>query len=407
MANTISFAEMLAWPTPTYLENLVRSAVNSFVLRLSFLLDDEAVAKRAPFLRRVGHHAFKDDAGTEGSLYAHVLPQVQFLVKDRSLHRVAMAWLTALEPTGWVACTVDDIAAEAGEDANTALAVLQLLQQAEPAGLFARSLRECLELQLKSEGMLTPPMAAVTAHLEYLAVGRLADLAAAAGVPMAELPLLIGRLRGLNPKPGTAFGAGPIPIRSADLILHFDKKTGWVLERGTWLQPKLAITHPEGRAAARAASAASATLRSFERRDRVIADVARCVFDLQSDFMRGIRSAPVAVTRRQVATALGLHETTVGRVRQHLIVRLENRCLRLSDLFFDGISTSGGNQVSVHEVKARIAELIGRDEKATDATLAGLLSAEGYRIARRTVAKYRAALQLPSSQKRKKPSQSR
>jgi RNA polymerase sigma-54 factor len=176
-------------------------------------------------------------------------------------------------------------------------------------------------------------MAALTAHLEYLAAGRLADLAAVARVPMAELPSLIGRLRGLNPKPGPAFDTGPTPLRSADLILRFDDTNGWVLERGTWLQPKLHITAPEGRAAAQAVSAVSRALRGFERRDRVIMDVARCVFDLQGDFMRGLRPAPAVVTRRQVAEVLGVHETTVGRVRQHLVVRFETDALTFAICF--------------------------------------------------------------------------
>jgi RNA polymerase sigma-54 factor len=405
---TIDLVNMLSCSDDRLLALIVSRALSHPGLRLCFDIEETISRHRygpgqgfaAPTSFALPYRGLQSD---EDSLLDHVAKQIPLLVREPAALPIAQAWLEVLEPTGWVSETVEDVSRQAKCDQNVALHVLRLLQGAEPAGLFARSLGECLENQLRAQGDLSPSMSALLANLPLLADGDMGKLASVSGIERADLPELIARLRRLNPKPGTSFDCGPVPTRAPDLVLSNTLGEGWVLRRESWLRPLLSVSTSVGRHAAREAAEARSFLRSLERRDQMVITVAQAVLAAQADFLEGRIEFPKAVTPRQIADEVALHETTVRRIRSHLLIGTSRGTLALKSLFEPAIDVGPGGLRAVSEIKSRIASMVGTEGAAiarSDREIQKALAEIGIVIARRTIAKYRATLGIPRSVQR-------
>lgn len=383
----LSFVHICAMAEENAVQHLTEQAGVSPALALSFSVTPPKRRPWRPAAMVASNEALPGLVATGGSLTAHVQEQLGWLVPDRRLHPVAMAWLERLEPSGWVSATPAEVAQAAGVAETTATDILGQLQKAEPSGLFSRTLKECLAGQLEAESALTPPMQTLLDNLPLLADGALGELASLCGVDQSGIAVLIGQLRGLNPKPGADFGAAaPLPP-SPYLYLYRDDNGGWELERNSFIKPTLSI---DAAAQAKLTASDRALIRSVEDRDALVFRTVRAALDHQGAFLDGQIPAPRVMTSAMLADRLGVHETTVGRIRKHLTLGTDAGQIALKDLFFRGIGQGATGPVSAPELVIRIRNIMsGGNGRLSDREISGALAEAGLTVSRRTVATYR------------------
>ncbi len=331
------------------------------------------------------------------SLMAHVTGQIAAMALHGAELRVAEVLAEALEPSGWLGRDLDAVAAEAGVAVTVAEAVLRRLQAMDPAGLFARTLAECLTLQAVDAGLDDPVLRGVLGHLALLASGDVARLARTLGVTTDQVQAQLRVIRRFDPKPGAQFSALSAPVREPDLIVR-KRVEGWVVSLNRSALPSMSVSaeRGDGRGAARA------VIRLVESRNATLLRVGAEVLRRQEAALDRGLAALAPLTMGEVAQALGLHESTVSRVVAGTSIDTPRGSLWLRHLFSNKVGTA---EVSSAAVRARLAEAVGREDvrkPLSDAALARVLSEGGAGIARRTVAKYRETLGIPPAHRRRR-----
>lgn len=337
-------------------------------------------------------------------LHAHVARQIGLIFRDARARDIAMIFLEHLEPSGWLGAPLEDIARQAGCSMAEAEAVLTRLHEVEPAGLFARSLAECLRLQLEEAGDLTPRMARLLDALPLLAKGDTAALLSHCEVDAEGLAALVTRLRRLDPKPGSHFDDAPELRRAPDLIAERDELGQWHVALNSATAPRIAIT-PQGGAEHRAALKEARWLeRTVSRRNALVLDVAAHVLSVQREFLEQgpVHLKPLSCA--DVAEKLGVHETTINRVRNGLLIQTPRGMMSMRAFFArGGTGHRDGSHVPAEAISARIADLIAAerpDKPLTDQQLATRLAEVGLRVSRRTVSNRRRMAGFPNAAER-------
>ena len=353
-------------------------------------------------------------AAPDLSLYAHVSAQFDVMFPDPRRRLVAERFLEALEPNGWLGEPLEDLAAATGLSSEAALAMLREVQQVEPAGLFARSLAECLALQAEDRGMMTPVFAQLLANLPMLAAADLTGLCRVLGLDMEALKPLLRQLRSLNPKPGADFTQGETAEREPDLIVTRGPE-GWRVDLNRSTLPTVLID--EGAAAqvkgARDAahyvgerlSMARWLRRAIEHRNQTTLMIGAEIVRRQAAFLEGGPAHLQPMTLREVADAVGVHESTVSRVTSGIMMTTPQGTFGLKRLFSTALASDGDGSASSAAVRHRIQQLVREEDPAnplSDDAIAKVISDEGTHLARRTVAKYRDMLKIASSFERKR-----
>lgn len=340
-----------------------------------------------------------------GSLAAHVEASVAAMFPRGPERPVAEALALALEPTGWLGRPLSEIAAEAGVPLPAAEAILFRLQDIEPAGLFARSLAECLTLQAREAGWLDPVMALLLARLDLVAAGAVGRLARLAGVTEVAVEAAFGRLRSLDPKPGLRFDPACAPVREPDLVVR-EEAEGWRVSLNRSALPDLAVSPlPRARADAvlrEQAAEARALIRQVAARGRTLQAVGAEVLRRQATALEHGREALVPLTMAEVAQTLGMHESTVSRAVAGTSVDTPHGTWWLRNLFSAGLGAEGA--LAGAALRHRLSALVAAEDRRrplSDAALAEALDPAGG-VARRTVAKYRAGLGLPPAHARRR-----
>lgn len=340
-----------------------------------------------------GHEV--DTLATAGpSLVAHVLSAMPGKVPAGPSRRIAIALIEALEPSGWLGRDTKAVARDLNCPAEDVDAVLARLQTIEPAGLFARTLSECLMLQAQEAGVLTPQMQVVLQHLPMLAEGAWSDLAQLAGADVADIQRMFGIVRGFNPKPGAAFSSTYSPVREPDLIARRDAD-GWQIELNRSALPAIRIVS-ENDGVARAKAVQSL----IEGRNATLLKVARHILTIQSAALTKGASALAPLTMQMVADDLRLHKSTISRVVAGTSVDTPHGTWWLRALFSADLGAGTGAEA----MRARLAKLVAEEDRSaplSDEALAAALSGGHTQVARRTVAKYRAALRIPAAFRRR------
>ncbi len=336
-------------------------------------------------------------AAAAPSLAAHAMALVDRLrLQGRSL-RIAEALVEALEPSGWLGRPVSAIAQGTGASTAEVEAVLAQLQaEAEPTGLFARSLAECLRLQATEAEDLDPAMSAVLDRLELVGRGEIDRLAREAGLEVDTVRARIGTLRSYDPKPGAQFQPLSAPVREPDLIAVRGPQ-GWTLALNRSSLPALSLAEGKGKGR----SAARDLIRLVENRNATLLTVGQEILSRQEAALNEGSGALVPMTMAEVAAAVGLHESTVSRVVAGTAVDTPQGTWWLRAMFTGAVREGGPAAGALRE---RLARLVAAEDPAaplSDEDLAQALAAGGALIARRTVAKYRAALKLPPAHRRR------
>lgn len=343
-------------------------------------------------------------AGPPG-LIEHVTAQLGLLVRDPADHPIAEAFVAALEPSGWLGAGVDEIARACRCPVTRAERVLAALQQVEPAGLFARSLAECLRLQAEDQGLFSEDFACLLDNLPLLARGDLAALARRCGCTSERLAEMLRALRAMNPKPGASFSDTPAPIVEPDLIVRREGGK-WTVELNRSTLPAIEVREAPEAPRDELLREAHWLQRAVARRNATTLRIAREVLARQSGFLERGAQAMLPLTAADIAEATGLHLSTISRVTAGLMVATPRTTLGLRDFFSAARpALAGGAAVATARVLHEMRALIAAENRAAplrDADIARHFEAAGVVLARRTVAKYRAALGIAGAAVRRK-----
>lgn len=359
-------------------------------------------ARDNPWLRLRLPRAVADTAPetiAEGpSLMAHVEAQIPRLVATAD-RKIAQALSEALDPAGFLDTPPETIAARLGLAPARVERVLTALQRIEPRGLFARSVAECLRLQLAAEGPIPPTMQRVLDALPRLAEGGPEAIVAATGLSADAVQTALARLRGLDPRPAAGFATDAVPPRVADLIFAETEGT-WQAALNPESLPVLTLEEAaapgRGTRLARDRSAALGLIRAVERRNRTLLALGALLAREQAAFLRQGEAGLRVLTMRSAAASLGVHESSVSRIAGSASAETPQGTKSLRAFFARAVRQSEGTRAAP-AVRARIATLIAAEDARaplSDAEIAGRLGQEGIDVSRRVVAKLRHAAGL-------------
>ena len=325
------------------------------------------------------------------SLFQHATDQIGLVISDPRHRKIAQAFVGALEPTGWLGSTVEEVAASVGFDVATAEKTLNDLQQIEPAGLFATCLADCLRLQMAERDLLTPAVEAVLTHLDLMTIDGPAGIAQATDLEKHEVIDALALLRQCDPKPGLQFAAPELAqARPHDLELGADGK----LRFNPDSLPQLYVDD-----AAPSRAHRIATL--LEHRNRLVLDVANEIVEHQRDWIDGREDVLRPLRRFDVARKSGVHESTVSRIAATMSLKSPRGVHTLACLFARPLSDS---TQSHDALRRKIAELIENEDRKrplSDELIAKQLRFQGFSVARRGIARHRAKAGIAAASARR------
>ncbi len=348
------------------------------------------------------------------TLADHLNEQIGLLLADPAERMIARFLADGLNEAGYLALELDAVAEQLGAPLAQIEAVLAQLQTLDPPGLFARDVRECLAIQLRERDRLDPMMQRLLDNLEMIAGHDLAGLARTVGCDRDDLLDMLAELKALDPKPGRAFERGPVESVVPDVFVR-QGPAGWIVELNTDILPRVLVNRTyyatvTGKARDTAEKAflvdclqtANWLTKSLDQRAQTILKVATEIVRQQDEFLhRGIAFLR-PMTLKLVADAIDMHESTVSRVTSNKYVATPRGLFEMKYFFTTALASStGAADHSAEAVRHRIRQLIDAEPAAdilSDDTIAEMLQKEqGIEVARRTVAKYREAMNIPSS----------
>jgi RNA polymerase sigma-54 factor len=373
-----------------------------------------------------GHGGDGDEFGLEHTLSEtktlrdHLLDQMAIEIADPADRLIATHLIDMVDAAGYLSGPVEPLAEQLGCPPDDLERVLERLQRLDPAGVFARDLKECLALQLRDRNRYDPCMEALLANLPMLAQRDFAGLRRVCGVDDEDLGEMIAEIKSLNPKPGEAFEPPLDQPVVPDVIVRRGPDGGWAIELNTDTLPRVLVNNAyfsevSGRTAkdkkakeylSDCLQSANWLVRSLHQRATTILKVATEIVRQQGGFLEhGVQHLRPLVLR-DIADAIGMHESTVSRVTSNKFVATPRGIFELKYFFTAAIASAGGGEAhSAEAVRDRIKRLIDAEPPSavlSDDRIVELLRADGVDIARRTVAKYREALRIPSSVQRRR-----
>lgn len=358
-------------------------------------------------------------AAARVTLRDHVREQIAFQIADPAARLIAGELADDLDEAGYFRGDAAEMAARLGVDIADVEAVLGLCRGFEPAGLFARDLRECLSLQLAARDRLDPAMQALIANLDLLARRDFAGLRRLCAVGDEDLVEMMAEIRALDPRPGLAFSAGQTQAVVPDVEVRRAADGGWTVELNADALPRVLVnnayvgqvmrgskTEAERDFIAQCLQDANWLTRSLDQRARTILKVATEIVRQQDGFLTdGVRHLR-PLTLRTVAEAIAMHESTVSRVTANKFMLTPRGVFEFRYFFTASLAAVEGEEAhSAEAVRDRIRSLIGAEDAAavlSDDAIVERLKADGVEVARRTVAKYRESMNIPSSVQRRR-----
>jgi RNA polymerase sigma-54 factor len=356
----------------------------------------------------------------EKTLSDHLNDQLAVANLPDSERAIAVVLIDGVDEGGYLRTDLTDLADRLGCSPDRIEEVLSKLQGFEPTGVFARDVKECLSLQLKERDRLDPAMAALLDNLELLARHDMAALRKACGVDVEDLKDMLAELRALTPRPGAAFGGEPSQPITPDVMVREGPGGLWHVELNTDTLPRLLIDrryHARVAGAARTDSektfvsdclaSANWLVKSLDQRAKTILKVASEIVRQQDGFLAFGVEHLRPLNLKTVADAIGMHESTVSRVTSNKYMATPRGLFELKFFFTSAIAASDGGQAhSAESVRHKIRQLVDGEAKPesvlSDDRIVEILKEAGVDIARRTVAKYREAMRIPSSAERRR-----
>lgn len=362
-----------------------------------------------------------DDFAAGGiSLVEFVNQQIPFAVTGSADRLIAQQLVDLLDDNGYIGPEIDSVAERVGRPLQDVERVLQTLQSLEPAGIFARSLSECLAIQLRQKNRLDPAMQAFVSNLELLARRDFQSLKKLCGVDEDDLIDMLGEIRRLDPKPGSSFLRSASETIVPDIVVTPAADGGWSVELNPETLPRVLVNQSYYAQVSKHASRDGADqaflsecmqnanwlTRSLDQRARTILKVSTEIVRRQDGFFQRGVDGLKPLNLKTVADAIKMHESTVSRVTSNKFMLTPRGVFELKYFFTVSISSAeGGDGHSAEAVRNRIRTMINDETAETilsDDDIVDILKKAGIDIARRTVAKYRDAMNIPSSVQRRR-----
>ena len=359
---------------------------------------------------------------TGQSLSSHLLWQLSMQTDEPILREIGEAIIGNLDDDGYLVASVEEIAAMGEWPVADVERALQHVQTFDPIGVAARDLQECLWLQIRHLGLEgTPTEKIVTEHLRLLQNHQVPEIARKLGISLDDLKEHVEIIRNLDPKPGSRYNPSQSQYVIPDVyvVKVEDQYVAALNEEGL---PQLRISpvyrrlldktgagggeqNDETRAYVKDKFRSALWLiKSVDQRQKTIHKVATSIINFQREFLdHGIEYLRPLVLR-DVANDIGMHESTVSRVVNNKYMHTPQGVFELKYFFHSGISSSFGESVSSVTIKQRIRKIIENEDPRkplSDSKIVSILQKEGLMLARRTIAKYREELKIPTSNQRK------
>ncbi|PHY13201.1 RNA polymerase sigma-54 factor [Caulobacter sp. B11] len=370
--------------------------------------------------------SFESDEGYERALSRdltlreHLCEQLSVARLSPSQTVVAGVLVDAVDEGGYLRVDLEEVAERLGCDIGFVEGVLAVLQGFEPVGVFARDVRECLALQLKDQNRYDPAIAILLDNLELLARRDLPSLRRLCGVDDEDLREMIAEIRALTPRPGAAFHSDPAQTLVPDVHIREGLGGMWHVDLNSDTLPRVLVDqryHARVSKGARSDqektfvsdcfASANWLVKSLDQRAKTILKVASEIVRQQDGFLAYGVEHLRPLNLKTVADAIGMHESTVSRVTSNKYVSTPRGVFELKYFFTAAIQSSeGGEAHSAASVRHKIKGLVEAEKREADVhsddAIVEILKVAGVDIARRTVAKYREALRIPSSVERRR-----
>jgi RNA polymerase sigma-54 factor len=363
---------------------------------------------------------FENVVRTHLSLADHLEEQLRYASEDAAVRRIGAQIIGNLDEDGYLRAELEEIAQRCGATAEEVARVLELVQGFDPPGVAARSIQECLLLQLKRDPLPDPvSVEIIEAYFDDLSRRRYQDIARAMKLPVDRIMESVEEIMGLEPKPGRRFGGNDSRYIVPDVFVYKlgNDYTIVLNEDGI---PRLRVNSLYRSLLRGAGSGDEAKqyveqklrsalwlIKSVDQRQRTLRKVTQSIVKFQREFLdRGLpHLRPLSL--RDVGEDIGMHESTISRVTTNKYVETPQGLFELKFFFHSGIASGDGEMVSSVSVKKMIQDILAAEDSAkpqSDQEVAHALQKRGLTIARRTVAKYREELGiLPSHQRRLTP----
>jgi RNA polymerase sigma-54 factor len=368
-----------------------------------------------------GDTAVFDTMQARTSLTAHLLGQLHVMPLSSRDLAIAAAVVESLDEDGYLRAPLEDVAQAVGDtpDGEELNIALRLVQSLDPAGVGARSVAECLELQLAA----LPAGAArelareiVRDHLDALATRDLRALARRVGQPAAAVETACAAIRRLDPHPGWRFSEPSVQYVTPDVIVRRIRGR-WAATLNEAVVPRVKLhrdyielfqRHRQAQHAELGAHLQEArwTVRNVEQRFSTILSVAQAILERQQHFLTYGPMAMKPLALREIADEVGVHESTVSRVTNNKFMATPCGVFELKYFFSRGLATTNGGECSPTAIRGLIQEMIAAEaphEPLSDVEIARQLAGQGLQVARRTVTKYRQLLRIEPAERRRQP----
>ena len=356
---------------------------------------------------------------SEKSLSEHLSEQLTVATADPQLLFIGAYLIDLIDDAGYLREPISGVADRLGAEEAAVEETLRLIQSFDPSGVGARTLAECLSIQLADRNRLDPTMQAFIDNLELLAEADLKGLMKATQADEEDVREMIAEVRALTPKPGYAYGGEAVQVVVPDVFVSNRADGGWKVELNSDTLPKILVNRTYFTSISKSSDKeednaflneqfanANWLAKSLDQRARTILKVAREIVRQQDEFfVRGVKYLR-PLNLRTVADAISMHESTVSRVTSNKYMATPRGLFELKYFFTAAIASSAGGEAhSAEAVRHRIQELIAAetaDSILSDDKIVEILRGEGIDIARRTIAKYRETLNIPSSVQRRR-----
>ena len=372
-----------------------------------------------------GGGGFDDDlsglenvAAEEKTLRDHLIGQVNIDFDDPVEVMIADRLIDMLDDNGWLSGELETVAVALGCTIDRVEETLARCQQLDPPGIFGRSLAECLALQLREKDRLDPAMQALLDHLELLGKREFAQLRRICGVDNEDLLQMVTEIKELNPRPASDFNHEVAQPVVPDVFVRRTKE-GWAVELNSETMPRVLVNNRYYATVRRHArskedkeflsdrfQSANWLVRALHQRQETILKVASELVTQQEAFFENGVEFLKPLTLRDVAEEVSVHESTVSRVTANKYLGMSRGIFEMKYFFNSAIGQNeAGESRSAEAIRFRIKSLIDREEPESilsDDRIVDILRDEGIDIARRTVAKYRDAMHIPSSVQRRR-----
>ena len=368
---------------------------------------------------------FENRGGDSETLHEHLHWQMVLTTFSDTDQLLAEAIIDAIDDDGYLTQSLEEILSivdETGEEIelDEVEAVLHQVQNFDPAGVGARDLRECLLLQLRqyheSTTWRNEAYRLVDQHLDLLASHEYPQLMRRLGVDREQLTQIVTFIQSLHPRPGGQVSPPPSNYVVPDVFVR--KKNGeWTVELNHEAAPKVRINSTYAGFIRRSDNSADNNsmrdhlqearwfLKSLKSRTDTLLKVSRCIVERQEMFLEHGDEAMKPMVLHDVAEVVEMHESTISRVTTQKYMHTPRGIYELKYFFSSHVSTASGGEASSTAIRALIKKLVAAEnprKPLSDSKLAGILSESGIQVARRTVAKYREAIAIPSSSERKR-----